>query len=124
LAQSLQWEGGLNMNIAAESLDGNILKVALEGRMDLQGAQEIDLKFSGYTANKRAVIVDMSAVNFLASMGIRTLLMVAKAVSGRGGKLVLFNPTNNVAKVLETAGVASLIPVFSSWDEARAAVSL
>ena len=44
------------MNIETESLDSGILKISLAGRMDVQGAQEIDLKFNGYTANQRAVI--------------------------------------------------------------------
>jgi anti-anti-sigma factor len=110
------------MNIETESLDNGILKISLAGRMDVQGAQEIDLKFSGYTANQRAVIVDMSAVDFLASIGIRTLLLVAKAISRRGGKMVLFNPDANVSHVLEMAGIDTLIPICRSFDEARSAV--
>ena len=65
----------------------------------------------------------MGAVNFLASIGIRTLLLAAKAVSGRGGKMVLVNPDANVTKVLEMAGIDSLIPICRSLDEARTAVS-
>ena len=111
------------MKIEAESLDGGILKINLAGRMDVQGAQEIDLKFTGYTAKQRAVIVDMSAVDFLASIGIRTLLLSAKAVSSRGGKMVVLNPDANVTKVLEMAGIDTLIPICRSLDEARTAVS-
>ena len=111
------------MNIETESLDSGILKISLAGRMDVQGAQEIDLKFNGYTANQRAVIVDMSAVDFLASIGIRTLLLSAKAVSSRGGKMVVLNPDANVTKVLEMAGIDTLIPICRSLDEARTAVS-
>lgn len=111
------------MKIEAESLDGGILKINLAGRMDVQGAQEIDLKFTGYTAKQRSVIVDMSAVDFLASIGIRTLLLSAKAVSSRGGKMVVLNPDANVTKVLEMAGIDTLIPICRSVDEARSSVS-
>lgn len=111
------------MNIEAENLDNGIIKIRLAGRMDVQGTQEIDLKFNGHTANQRAVIVDMSAVDFLASIGIRTLLLVAKAVSRRSGRMVLLNPDANVSNVLEMAGIDTLIPICRSFDEARSAVT-
>ncbi len=111
------------MNIEAENLDNGILKLALSGRMDVQGTQEIDLKFTGHTANRKAVIVDLSAVSFLASIGIRTLLLSAKAVTGRGGRMVLLNPDANINSVLQMAGIDTLIPICRSLDEARSAVS-
>lgn len=111
------------MKIEAESLDGGIQKIALAGRMDVQGAQEIDLKFAAFTANKTAVIVEMSGVTFLASIGIRTLLISAKAVSSRGGKMVLLNPDSNVTNILEMAGIDMLIPIYRSLEEAQSAIA-
>jgi anti-sigma B factor antagonist len=111
------------MKIEPETLDGGILKINLAGRMDVQGTREIDAKFTGYAASARSVIVDINAVDFLASMGIRTLLLVAKTVSGRGGRLVLLNPDANVTKILEMAGIDTLIPIHRSLDEARLAVA-
>ena len=110
------------MKIGSETLDGDILKSNLAGRMDVQGTREIDTIFTGYAASSQSVIVDLGAVDFLASMGIRTLLLVAKAISGRGGKLVLLNPDANVTQILEMAGIDTLIPIHRSLDEARLAV--
>ena len=112
------------MNIETETVDGGILKVTLAGRMDAQGTKDIDLQFMDYACSQRSVIVDMNAVGFLASMGVRTLLLVAKAVSRRGGKMVVLNPDTNVTKVLEMARIDSLIPIYRSLDEARRAVSI
>ncbi len=111
------------MQIDSETLADGILKIILAGRMDLQGAQEIDVKFSAYAARQRAVVVDMSAVDFLASIGIRTLLLTAKAMAQRGGKIVLLNPDANVTHILEMAGIDTLIPVLRSLEDARSAVS-
>ena len=71
------------MQLETESLPDDILKINLSGRMDVAGTQAIDLKFTGHTANRRAVIVDMSDVAFLASIGMRTLMLAAKAVFAR-----------------------------------------
>jgi anti-anti-sigma factor len=111
------------MKIESESLDNGVVKINLAGRMDVQGTQEIDLKFNGYTATQRAVIVDMSAVDFLSSIGIRTLLLAAKAILHRGGKMVLFNPDATVTNILKMAGIDTMIPICQSLDEARAAVA-
>lgn len=111
------------MNIESENISDTIRKITLAGRFDIAGAQAIDIRFSGLTANQHAVIVDMSGVDFLASIGIRTLVMAAKGVSQRGGRMVLLNPDDNVTRVLETAGIDSLIPISRSLDAARTAVS-
>lgn len=107
------------MQISAEKLENNIIRVVLAGRMDIQGAQSIDLKFTSLTATHRAlVLVDLTGVEFMASIGLRTLITSAKALTLRGGHLVLFNPQPNVSQVLNTSGVSSLIPVFDDLSEA------
>lgn len=111
------------MKIDAERLENNILKIILAGRMDVQGTQEIDIKFTGHTANQTAVIVDMSAVDFLSSIGIRTLLLSAKAVTKRDGKMVLLNPTDPVTHILQMAGIDTLIPIHRSLEDAQKAVT-
>ena len=102
------------MQLETESLPDDILKINLSGRMDVAGTQAIDLKFTGHAANRRAVIVDMSDVAFLASIGMRTLMLAAKAVFARGGRMVLLNPDSNVTHVLEMAGIDTLIPICRS----------
>ena len=58
------------------------------------------------------MLVDLAKVNFLASMGIRTLIMAAKALKDRGGRMLLFSPDTTVAMVLKTSGADILIPVY------------
>ena len=111
------------MQIESTNIVDGIIKISLSGRMDVQGTQEIDLKFTSYTATQNAVMVDMNAVSFLASIGIRTLLMTAKAVYGRGGKMVILNPDDNVTNVLQMAGIDNLIPICHSLEEAHSALS-
>jgi len=112
------------MHIDAEAIEEGVWKIKLSGRMDVQGSQEIDVKFAGLTAGERnAIVVDLSGVNFLASIGIRTLLLNGKAVSQRGGKMVLLNPDATVTKALETAGIDTLLPIFTDLEAARHAVA-
>jgi anti-anti-sigma factor len=57
------------------------------------------------------VIVDFSDLEFLASLGMRTLVMTAKAVARKGGNMVIASPQSNVEKALRTAGIDSVIPI-------------
>lgn len=111
------------MQIESELLDDHILKISLDGRLDIEGTQAIDMKFTALTATKKAaVLVDMTKVSFLASIGMRTLLSCAKASSARGGKMVLFSPQPMVKDVLETSGVATLIPAYDDLAAAKQAL--
>lgn len=111
------------MDMNVQDLAGGIAKVVLRGRFDTTGAIVIELPFNTIATEKRAIIVDLSDVSFLASYGIRVLLVGAKIVRSKGGKLVVLCPESNVAKVLKTAGTDALIPVFQTQEAAAAALA-
>ena len=69
--------------------------------------------------------MDLSNVQFLASIGIGALIASAKAVKGRGGKLALVvNKGSSVMMSLQATGVDLLIPIFREISDAeRAALS-
>jgi anti-sigma B factor antagonist len=100
------------MEMRVDTLDGGITRISLTGRMDYAGATEIDAGFMESANSGKFLLVDLSKVTFLASMGIRTLITTAKALKERGGKMILFGPDMMVAKVLKTSGTDMLIPVY------------
>jgi anti-anti-sigma factor len=110
------------MDMIVDELTGGVTKVALRGRLDTLAAEAVDLRFSVIAGAKRAVVVDLSDLEFLASLGIRVLLTSAKAVQRKGGKLAIVAPEGNILMVLQTAGIDTLIPIFGESDAAIAAV--
>jgi anti-anti-sigma factor len=111
------------MTLTITDLDDGIRKIDLTGRLDLEGADAIDLKLTVLTTTEKTFsIVDMTGVDFLASIGIATLVRSAKGARLRAGNLVLLSPQPNVAKVLTTTRIDQFIPVCYSLDEARACV--
>jgi anti-sigma B factor antagonist len=111
------------MDMSVDDLAGGITKIVLRGRFDTTAAVVIELPFNKLVTEKRKLIVDLSDVNFLASYGIRVLLVGAKIVNGKGGSLVILCPDNNVAKVLKTAGMDALIPIHQTEAAAVAALA-
>lgn len=108
------------MPIQHEDLPNGLRRVQLTGRLDIPGTQSISMPFTTLAATTdRRVVTDLSGVDFLASIGIRELVAVAKALRQRGGKMVLFVGDNaQVTKTLEVTGIDQLIPTFRSLDEA------
>jgi anti-anti-sigma factor len=93
--------------------------VALIGRLDIEGVQSIGLRFSAQTAGrKKNSIVDLSGVEFLASLGIGTLVETAKALQMRGARMVLMNPPPLIAETLKTSKIDKIIPIVKDTDEA------
>jgi anti-anti-sigma factor len=106
------------MQLRIEELPDDVTKAVLSGRMDIDGANRIDTQFNVLAGSKRAVVVDMSDVTFMASMGLRTLMTCARAVKLRGGRMALANPQENVQRVLETSGANELMGVEHSLEAA------
>src|ERR1700691_5824512 len=110
------------MELAVHELDSGILGINLSGRMDIIGTQQIDLKFTALTSTRKAqVLVDLSNVTFIASIGIRTLINNAKAQKLRGGSMVLYKPSDQVEEVLRATGIDTIIPIVHDFDAARGA---
>ena len=111
------------MDLTYEDLEDGVRRIRLAGRMDVEGAREVDLKFTSLTASRQAfVIIDLALVDFLSSLGLGTLVRSAKAQMSRRGKVVLLSPQPNVAKVLETTQVDQILPVVYDLEEARRAL--
>lgn len=108
------------MPISYEDPSESFRRITLTGRLDTAGADEIATRFAALsaTANRR-VVVDLTSVSFLASIGIRALISNAKALQQRGGRMVLLVGNNPVVtSTLEAAGVDTLIPLFADPAEA------
>jgi anti-anti-sigma factor len=112
----------VRMPIAVEELDGNVAKVVLSGRIDIAGAQAIDMPMSIIAGSRKAVIIDLSGVEFMASMGLRSIVVCAKSIMSKRGKVVLLAPQPQVEEVLTVSGIDGLIPICRNQAEAVAAV--
>ncbi len=111
----------MDMNVT-ETADG-ITHVVLDGQFDIAGAQEVDSRFGPLAERSKALIVDLTKVSFIASLGVRTLMMSAKTLIRRGADMAVCGANDNVEKVLRSTGfneVAGIYPDFASAEAALA----
>ena len=112
------------MDLQFSELDNNIRSIKLIGRLDIFGVGEIETKFTGHCSGDGVrVVVDLAEVDFLASIGIRLLMLTAKSLASRGGRMVLLNPISEVQNVLEVTGIPAIIPIYSSLESAETVLS-
>ena len=107
------------MEISTVSDDGSTARIALTGKLDIQGADVIGIPLAALSGAKKNVVIDMSAVSFIASIGIRHLVSASKSLSRRGGRLILLNCKSPVFEILQTSGITPLIATVASEDEVR-----
>jgi anti-anti-sigma factor len=111
------------MQLRTEALAGGVTRAIPEGHWDIKGAAEIDLRLSAVTGSGRPIILDLAQVSYLCSMGIRSIVMSAKACRLRGGKFVLLAPAENVQEVLTIAGIDTVVPIYHDIEAAILAVT-
>jgi anti-sigma B factor antagonist len=108
------------MDLHLCTMENSIRLIKPIGKLDMIGVGEIEAKFTAFCAgDKVRLVVDLSEVDFLASIGIRLLTMTAKSVANRGGKLVLINAIPAVYDVLEVTGIPAIIPIYSHLESAE-----
>ena len=110
------------MHMQVHESDG-VAWVRLEGRLDIEGAQAVDLRFSTLAGALSALAVDLGGVSFLASMGVRTLMLSAKTLRRRGAKMVVFGADENVEKVLRVTGFDEIVTLYPDRAAAEAALA-
>lgn len=102
---------------------GSIATVKLSGKLDISGAEAVAMPLATLSGAKSGLVVDLSEVTFLASIGIRHLISAAKTLGRRGGRLILLNPNDLVTDVLTTSGVSDFLHIARSESEAVAAAT-
>src|SRR5687768_15943200 len=111
------------MKLQYNELDRNIRLIKLTGKLDVYGVNSIDIDFIRCcSGDNLRVLVDLSGVNYISSIGIPMLINSAKTVASRGGKLALFKPRPNIAVILNLSGIPAIIPISPDCVSAKTGV--
>jgi len=111
------------MRLQYSELDHGIRLIKLNGTLDINGVSRVEVEFvRRCTGENVCVLVDLSKVNYISSIGIPLLINSAKAVVKNGGRMILLNPQKNVQNILELTGIPLIIPIHHDLDSALAAI--
>lgn len=110
------------MQLSTQEMDGGITRVELDGRLDIDGAAAVDLKMNLIAGGAKKLLIDLQKLTFLGSMGLRSIVLPARAVLSKGGKVVIYAPAEMVESVLRASNIDSLLPIHHDLASATAAL--
>jgi anti-sigma B factor antagonist len=108
-------------SVSAEQLASGGLVVSVQGQVDLYVAP--DLKERLLDAIDRAdgrVVVDVTGSTFLDSTALSTLFSAHRRARRRGGRVVLVNTSEEIARTLSITGLDAILDVVDSVEEGLA----
>lgn len=94
-----------------------LLNVA--GRIDSSNANELgDVLNAQIDSGAFRFVLDLSALDYMSSAGLRELVSALKRVRREQGDIRLAGPSSRVYEVLEMAGLDTIFQIFHSQAEA------
>ncbi len=106
------------MDLIVEPVEG-VVVVAVVGDVDLATAPGMEECLSTQLAAGRVrLVLDLSQVAFMGSVGLRVVLSLLQASRQKGGDLRLCAAQPGVAKLLRVAGASEVMRIFATRGEA------
>ena len=106
-----------------EQKDG-VLIAKPEGRIDGVNARDFhDALSEAIGADSNPVLVDLAAINYISSAGLRTFLLIAKTLQQRSAQFALCSLSEPIREIFEISGFDKIIAIHASEEEALAALS-
>ncbi len=92
--------------------------IRAEDVLDYDRAQDLDLFTRTLVqGGARKVLVDMSGVEFVDSLGLGVLIELAKLIRSHRGDIALYNVTQPVEQVMKPLNFNRFMKIFSTGEE-------
>lgn len=106
-----------------ESIQEGVPVTAIVGRIDMATAADCEAYLmKALQDGRQAMVLDLAAVDYLSSSGIRVLLLVLKQAGKLKLPLTIAQTQDSVLEILEIAGLKDLVNAYPSIDAAIQAV--
>lgn len=96
----------------------DISVVEVAGDIDSKTAPEFEKNARLATDKSQKIAIDLTAVGFMSSAGLRVLLMVYRNIKGQNGKVVLVGVSEDIQDVMSTTGFINFFTIVDKLDEA------
>ncbi len=99
--------------------------LTLHGRLDQKSADALEAAAMeiGQAGDGRGLVIEMTGVDFIASVGIRALIRPAQALSRRGGRLAISNLQPQMGDFFKLTGLDQMFLIHRTTEEAVAGLS-
>lgn len=92
--------------------------IAAEGDIDSKTASQFEAGAKEAAAKHSKIAIDLTAVEYMSSAGLRVLLMVYRNIKAENGKVVLVGVSEEIQDVMSTTGFISFFTIVATVEEA------
>jgi anti-sigma B factor antagonist len=90
--------------------NGNVLNIALEGRLDTVTAPELEKCFKEALPGVTELVMDFEKLDYISSAGLRVLLSAQKTMN-RQGSMKLIHVSESIMEILEVTGFSDILTI-------------
>lgn len=110
----------MSFDLRIESLRPEKSTLHLQGRLDALTFVEFDKKAESVLAQmaeRGTVVLDLSALDYISSAGLRSIAKIRKVMHARNGQTLILNPQVQVRKVFDVVKATPLKEIFANEQE-------
>jgi anti-sigma B factor antagonist len=107
----------------SKSQTGDISIVALSGSIDSKTAPGMRDELLAALQETKSVIINMTAVEYLSSAGLRLLLLAYRDITAKSGRVVLVGVSEEIQEVMANTGFIKFFQLANTEPEAVAALA-
>ena len=89
--------------------EGTVLNVLIDGRIDATNAEEFRDSISTDLKRVKVLNLDFQNVDYISSVGIRSLLLLFKQLRRQDGRMEIININEQVREILKLIGLMEFI---------------
>jgi anti-sigma B factor antagonist len=106
----------MHMDVIVSSANG-VTVMGLSGSLDGKTAPDVQKQVLSGAEGQDKVILDMSAVTFVSSAGLRVLLLLYRQLKSKGGKIALVGTSEEIKDVMTNTGLINFFLSADSLDQ-------
>ena len=110
------------MNVIIKSVMG-VTVMELSGSLDGKTAPDVQKQVLSGAEGQNKVILDMTAVTFVSSAGLRVLLLLYRQLKAKGGKIALVGTSEEIKDVMSNTGLINFFLLADSLEPGIAALN-
>ena len=107
------------MQMDISPLGERLVRITLAGRLDTSGVDRIETRLiAALVPGAKNAVIDLSQVEFVASLGIRMLIAAARTLKSRQAFLAIYGAQDQGRQVFDAVALSQVIPISSTEAEA------
>ena len=94
-----------------KTLEGSVLTIALEGRLDTQTSPELEKVLDSSLDSVESLRFDFTGLEYISSAGLRVLLSSQRTMNRQNGNMVVSNVNSNIMDVFQVTGFEDILTI-------------